>query len=218
MKSARAASVVFSFILFTLAFVLPALSAQKAAAQSNAGAPVPALTASLADLQRVSEATESDISNLRTENRKNSWKTVWMFWHRSGPQNQEAERAAASLQKNLHDAMPGLIHDAQTSGSFTATFKLYHNLSLVCELLDSLVDATKSGGKADGPLVYDSSAMGRIRQDLATYVEQSAAALDSKGNPYAMSAGPGGKPRKIVIDDTIPEKKHPRKKAVAPQQ
>ncbi len=96
-------------------------------------------------------------------------------------------------------------------------FKLYNNLSVVCELLDSLVEVSKSEGKGDGPLANDSAAMGRIRQDLATYVEQAAAVLDSKGKPYALSPSTTtGKPKKIVIDDTVPEKK-PKKKTASNQ-
>jgi hypothetical protein len=221
MKTALAVIVCFSF----LGLAAQSLSAQKPSAGSRAPAvaptaPVvgasPALSAALTNLERVSAATESDLANFRPEKRSSGWKSAWHFWRRSNSQSQQTEQMAVSLQKNLHDAMPGLIRDAQTSGSFAATFKLYNNLSVVCELLDALVETTKSDGKGDESLVNDAAAMGRIRQGLATYVEQAAAVLDSKGKPYAVTSNPAGKPKKIVIDDTAPEKK-PKKKTASNQ-
>jgi hypothetical protein len=136
-----------------------------------------------------------------------------MFWRKNHPHSQEAEQMAASLEKNLHEAMPGLIHDAQTSGSLSPTFKLYHNLSVVCQLLDSLLEATKSGGKGDGPLALDATAMGHIRQDLAAYIERSAAALDSRSSADTVasstpSPGAPGKP------STAPQKKPIKKRVI----
>jgi hypothetical protein len=172
-----------------------------------------AMDAVLGDLERVSAATDNDIADMRPEKR-GGWMTSWMFWRRSTPRNPQADKMAASLQHNLHDAMPGLIHDAQRTGAFAPTFKLYNNLSLVCELLDSLVAATKSEGK-NNPIANDSAAMGRIRQQLATQIELSAAALDGGGKPpYTWSAASsrnGNKVKRIVVDDTVPQKKSPKK-------
>ena len=222
MKTALAAILCFSFL--NLAAQSPRAQKPSAASRAqSAAATTPAATSalntSLADLERIATATQSDLADFRPEKRSAGWKTSWMFWHRGSSHNQQADQIAASLQKNLRDAMPSLIHNAQNSGTFAATFKLYNNLSVVCELLDSLVEATKSEGKGDGPLANDSAAMGRIRQDLAAYVEQAASALDSKGKPYALSSttpSATGKPKKIVIDDTIPEKK-PKKKTASDQ-
>jgi hypothetical protein len=220
MKTALAAILCFSFL--NLAAQSPnaqkpsaASRAQSAAVAAPAAAPASALNTSLANLERVSAATESDLADFRPEKRSTGWKTAWMFWHRGSSHNQQTEKMAASLQKNLRDAMPSLIHDAQSTGTFAATFKLYNNLSVVCELLDSLVEATKSEGKGDGPLTNDSVALGRIRQDLAAYVEQAAAALDSKSKSYASSSTPATarKPKKIVVDDTVSEKKTKKKNA-----
>src|SRR5262249_30626090 len=145
-----------------------------------------------------------------------NWKTSWMFWRKDSPHGSQSEHVATSLQHNLHDAMPGLIHDARNSpGNFTATFRLYNNLSVVCELLDSLVDSTKAGRKdGDSALTADAAAMGRIRQDIATYVEQMATALDRNKPPLgwspaapAATAANNGKTKRIVIDDTVPERK-----------
>jgi len=205
----------------SLALAAPTLSAQKRKKQPEPQ-PAPAaiitspIDSTLADLERISAATDNDIGNLKADKKGFNWKTSWMFWHKDAPHSPEAEHIAASLQRNLHDAMPGLIHDARNSpGNFTATFRLYNNLSVVCESLDSLIETTKAGGKkeGDGSLVADSAAMGRIRQDVATYVEQMASALDKGRVPLGWSrsvpttTANNGKVKKIVIDDNVPERK-----------
>jgi hypothetical protein len=84
-----------------------------------------------------------------------------------------------------------------------------------------LVKSSRSdGGKGDTALANDSAAMGRIRQDLAAYVEQTAASLDARGQ-YATPPTPANTkpPKRIVIDDnTIPEKRPSVKKTSISQQ
>jgi len=205
------------------------LAAQSRSKRSHAGttpvaasmAPVvlPDISTSLVDLDRVSQATQSDISGVRIDKWKSggSWKTAFIKRH---VHKQQAENAAAALQKNLTESLPGLIRDVQNSrGSVSTTFKLYDDLSLVCELLDSLVSATESNGKKDeyGPLADDFSALIRIRRDLSTYVQQAAAAVETRGKlPYAAASSPAATtsqlPKKIIVDDTVPEKKPAKKK------
>jgi hypothetical protein len=216
MKKVLAAIAYFCLVL-ALVLSAPSLCAQKVAPSSQ----LTTLTSSpsametvLADLERVTVATDNDIADMRQKH--GSWLTAWMFWRRESSLNPATDKMAASLQRNLHSAMPGLIHDAQSSGGFFSTFKLYNNLSVACEMLDSLVAVTKSEGK-NNPLANDSAAMGRIRQQLATQIELSAAALDSRGKaPYSWSAsslsGNGGKVKRIVVDDTVPQKKAVAKK------
>jgi hypothetical protein len=227
MKKVLAAVASFLFILILAA---PSLSAQKTVRTQPMPAPAPpvpapALISALNDLDRVSSATEVDIANMGSSSEKNdrSWRNGWRFWHpfSSSSHSPHDEQAAASLQRNLHDAMPGLIQNARSSGTFAATFKLYNNLSVVCELLDALVKSSSSqGGKGDTALANDSNAMGRIRQDLATYVEQTAASLDARSQYTVTTSAPanGKAPKRIVVDDTVPEKKSAVKKTSVSQQ
>jgi len=215
---------------FVLILASPAVSAQKSSvartqplAAPAPPVPSPALTSALNDLDRVSSATEVDIANMGSGGEKNdrNWRNAWRFWHpfSSSSHTPHDTEAAASLQRNLHDAMPGLIQDARTAGSFGATFKLYNNLSVVCELLDTLVKSSRSdGGKGDTALTNDSAAMGRIRQDLASYVEQTAVSLDARSQ-YATTSTPANKPpKRVVVDDSVPEKKSGVKKTSVSQQ
>jgi hypothetical protein len=223
MKNVLAAIACFLFTVFTVALAAPSVRAQKTKAVSHTQpvttttpAPSPALSSALADLDRVASATQADLDDLGKEKSSDdSWKNAWHFWRFRSSHKRPPTKAVLSLQHNLHDAMPGLIQDARSTASFAATFKLYNNLSVVCELLDSVVDAGRRDGSKDGALSNDAAAMGRIRQDLATYVEQSAAALDARTTIPASTASTGRPVKKIVVDDTIPEKK--AKKAAARQ-
>jgi len=212
-------------LALSLALAAPAANAQKKKkkpAAAPAAVVVSPMEPTLADLERVSAATQSDLADLKTEKHSFNWKTSWRFWHHESSHSQKTLEIAGSIQRNLHDALPGLVQDVRATSSFSATFKLYNNLTVLCGLLDSLVDSTKAEGKkGDGPLANDSVAMGRIRQDLATYIEQKAAALDANGNPpytWTSVSTPNGTIKKIVVDDNVPEKKPVTRKTAAIQE
>jgi hypothetical protein len=167
------------------------------------------------------------------------WKSGWKPGFMKGNSHQaEAEQAATSLQRNLAYALPGLIHDVQNSrGSLSTTFKLYDDVSLVCEAVDSLINASEAAGKKSeaAPLGDDYSALTRIRRSLSAYIQQASASWENHGKaPYAALSAPPAQPsprtttsssqsaaaqpsgprvvtdqgvKKIIVDDTIPEKK-----------
>jgi hypothetical protein len=208
-------------LALSLALAAPSTDAQKKKKKPAAqpAAVVSPIEPTLTDLERVSAATQSDLTELKSEKQSFNWKTAWRFWHRESSHSQKTIEMAESVQRNLHDALPGMVQDVRASGSFSATFKLYNDITVVCGLLDSLVDSTKAEGKkGDGPLANDSAAMGRIRQDLATFIEQKAAALDANGTPpytWTSVSTPNGTVKRIVIDDNVPEKKPGTRKTVA---
>lgn len=153
---------------------------------------------SLERLEQVRAATEADISALEIDKWRTGWKTAWL---KRASRKDQAEGLAASLERNLTDAMPGLIHDAQNSrGGIGTTFKLYNNVNLVYESLESLVEVTSSYGKKgeSSQIAADYAALGRLRQELSGYIQQTAASLEPKSGPL---------PKKIVIDDNAPARK-----------
>jgi hypothetical protein len=188
------------------------------------------LNTALIDLDRVSQATQNDIANMHVEKWKSGWKPGFM---KGNSHQAEAQQAATSLQRNLAYALPGLIHDVQNSrGSLSTTFKLYDDVSLVCEALDSLINASEAAGKKSeaAPLGEDYSALTRIRRSLSAYIQQASASWENHGKaPYAVLSAPPAQqssratsssaqssgPRvvndqgvkKIIVDDTVPEKK-----------
>ena len=193
------------------------------------------LNSTLINLDRVSQAMQDDIARLGVEKWKSGWKTGFL---KGSSHKEQAQQAAGSLQRNLANAMPGLIHDVQNSrGGIAATFRLYDDVSLVCETLDSLITASDAAGKKGdaAPLVEDYSALTRVRRSLSTYIQQSASSWETRGKmPVASFTTPASQPsrtmqtthpvrqvnssspqvvmtdqgvKKIIIDDTVPEKK-----------
>jgi hypothetical protein len=172
------------------------------------------LSAALSELQRVSSATNADIANLRID----KWGAGWKVWKgRGGQKKEDMEHIAASLQKNLDNAIPGLIHDVQTArGSVSATFKLYHDVDVVFEYLGRLAEAAEMNGRKEEyqPLSDDVAAFEGVRAKLSSYIEQAAASLESTGKVPVMSSPaahtPGQLPKKIVVD--APAAKKTKKK------
>ena len=240
MKTALAAIVLISFS-FAVSANLPAQQRGTQRAQvAAAGTGRMDLNTALIDLDRVSQATQSDIANMHVEKWKSGWKPGFM---KGNSHQAEAQQAAVSLQRNLAYALPGLIHDVQNSrGSLSTTFKLYDDVSLVCEAVDSLINASEAAGKKNeaGPLGDDYSALTRIRRSLSAYIQQASASWENHGKaPYAALSAPpvqqsqratpssASRPstsssstqivndqgvKKIIVDDTIPEKKPAPKK------
>jgi hypothetical protein len=206
------------------------LSAQTRAAQSRssqrtqvamAGTGHMDLNTALVDLDRVSQATQNDIANLQVEKWKSGWKAGFL---KDGSHKEQAQQAAGSLQRNLRNAMPGLIHDVQTSrGSMSATFKLYDDVSLVCEAVDSLISASEAAGKKSdsAPLAEDYSALTRIRRSLSAYIQQASAAWENKGRaPYAFVVPPPLQPTQRMNAPTAQQyaaQRPPATQSFAPQ-
>ena len=220
---AALALITFSFV-FTLGLAAQSRNTQRTqVVMGNTGRSD--LNSTLIDLDRVSQATQNDIANMRVENWKSGWKTGFT---KDNSHTQQAQQSAGSLHRNLANAMPGLIHDVQSSrGSISSTFKLYDDVSLVCEAVDSLINASEaSGHKNDAaPLQDDYTALTRVRRSLSNYIQQTAVAWETHGrtaafvNPPALYGSRTASPsstmqivddqgvKKIIVDDTVPEKK-----------
>ena len=149
----------------------------------------------LADLQRTLTTANNDISQLRIEK-----------WKCDGPQKQQMIQVAQSLQRNITGALPGLISDAQNQPKSVAkSFKLYHDINIVYEFLNSLAEAAGAFGKNEEyePLAHDATALDNVRQNLSSVIEQDSAALETQlrqatAAPVQVQAAP---PKKIIVDD-----------------
>lgn len=216
MKTSLAAIVIF-------ALGLPLAAQQRGRTQV---APVRTdLTSMLLELDRTSAATFTDISHTHIERWKGGWKSGFTT---SSSHKNHAEEAALSLERNLKGPLPEMIRDALNAhGNLAPTFKVYEDLSLVCETLDTLLMATEEYGNRKEeyePLAIDFNQLTRLRRGLGSYIMQRAAAADNGGagagspaafNVYSSDSSPTDMPRKIIIDnDDSPAKKpEPKKKA-----
>jgi hypothetical protein len=123
-------------------------------------------------IQKAALSTNGDLGKLRIE----KWKT-------DTDQKDQLQKMADSIQRNVTYAIPGLINDVENSrGSMSATFKLYHNITIVYEYLTSLTDAAGVLGKREEyePLANDAAALDSARQNLSTYIEQTASQIESR--------------------------------------
>ena len=174
------------------------------------------LMSTLLDLDRTAAATNSDIGHLQIEKWRGGWRTGFTT---STSHKSQAGQAAQSLQRNLKTALPDLIRNAlNTRGGMYATFKVYEDLTLVCETLDSLVTAAQEYGRKEefAPLAGDYNSLVRLRRSLSAYLQQKAAAADARGGitsefADASDGDSTSLPRKIVVDEGA----HARKSMVS---
>ncbi len=191
-----------SAMVFVVLFSIALFAQSRPASASSAARD---LNATLAELMRVTPATNQDLAVLQQPGGKLHRVTFWR-----GDKSQKVQMTKA-LSRNLEFAVPNLVHDAQASGgSISATFALYKDLTLVCESLDSLLPPrSRDGNKELSALSNDASDMNRLKEELASYIQQTAASIESKNAQLASSANRPVK--RIIVDDTIPEKPSPKK-------
>jgi hypothetical protein len=212
MKTALAAIIILLFCAGSGAMAQPQTPASPNP-QNRPAAQTPELNAIVLQVQQATSSASMNIGKLRIE----KWKT-------DSGQKQQLQQIADSLQKNIANAMPGLINDVSGSkGSALASFKLYHNLNVLYEFLSGLADAAGSLGKREEyePLAADAAAIDAARQNLSSYIEQTVGKLESANRPLAGTnpaqshqAGTVVPGRKVVvIDDTDPP---PAKKRAKP--
>ena len=194
-------------MVFVLVFSIGLVAQSRSAAVSPSPSPVARdLNTTLAELMRASPATSQDLTDLQHQGGRLHRVTFWR-----GDKVQKAKLTTA-LRRNLQFAVPELIHDAQASGgSISTTFKLYRDLTVVCDSLDSLLPPGSREGKTElTALSNDISDMNRLREELSSYIQQTAASMESKNAQLVSSAGRS--PKRVIVDDNIPEKPLPRKR------
>src|SRR5579871_1114648 len=160
----------------------------------------PDLSTIAAEVQQAAQTANRDIGRLHVDR----WKT-------ETSQKQQMQQVSESLQRNLTNAIPDLITDLQASpNSVSKAFKLYHNMNVLYEFMNSLTEAAANYGKKDEyePMEADVNALDNVRQKLSTYIEQLAQATEAREAAVAaaaqaqQAATPPAPPKKIVVDDT----------------
>jgi hypothetical protein len=204
MKSARKITV---HIALVLCASLITMAQPQAPASKAAQPPSPSLDSIVSDIQQATQNTNLDLGRLHIDR----WKT-------DANDKAQWQQMADSLRKNLTSAVPDLITDVRsTHGSVSSAFKLYHNLNVVYEYLDSLTSAAGSLGKPDEyqPLTKDAAALDDARKHLSSYIEQAASNLEDKlktATAPPPAPTPAATPKRIVVDDTPTPKPGTQKK------
>jgi hypothetical protein len=211
------------FLLFAALGAAQAPAAPRTAPTASAASSADAasnLDSILGEIQRATQAANADITRLRIDR-----------WKGDTTEKAQLQQVADSLHKNITRAVPDLLSDVRSGhGSVSSTFRLYHDVNVVFEYLNSLTDAAGSLGKKEefDPLNSDTTALDKARQHLSTYIEEAASNLESKlRTPVAPTATPApaaapqAGPKKIIVDDDAPKKKSasksaPKKKSSTP--
>lgn len=169
----------------------------------------------LGGLQQASQAALADLSKLRVD----KWKT-------DSNNKRQAKAMVDSVSRNLQDALPGMITEVRNAPEdLAASFKLYHNLDALHDVLGSVAeDVGAFGPKEDyQPLANEANNFDNLRSQLADRIQNLAAGKEAELNRLRTAlaqaqAAPPAPPKKTVVDDTEPEKpvKKARKKAAKP--
>jgi hypothetical protein len=204
MKSAR--TVIF---ILMFCFRLCVVGQQAPMPQQMQDTPQNDLNTILLQVQKATSSANANLGKLRIE----KWKT-------DSQQKQQMQQVADSLQKNIANAVPGLISDVQTSrGGVLASFKLYHNLNVVYEFLSSMAEAAGAYGKKEEyqPLEGDATALDTVRQNLSTYIEQAAGKMEAANraaNSVQARQTPGtvvpGRKVVVIDENDTPARKRPK--------
>jgi hypothetical protein len=174
-------------------------------------ASVTELNGLLGQLQTTSNTAQVDLAKLRIER----WKT-------DGTTKKQSLADVESVQRNLHDALPGMIEALHAlPEDLPATFKLYRNLDALYDVMGGVVESAGAFGSKDDfqALTNDLNGFEGARKQLAERLENLAGAkeqeivrLRTELKTAQAVAPPPAPPKKVVVDDAEPEKKPPVKK------
>lgn len=215
MKGILYAALILSFAVSAFAqSTAAAAPSSSTTASSTASSATPSakpdLASILTDAESAVSATNTDLANLHTEKWASGWKTGWT---KKGSQKQQATQTAESIKAQA-GALPEMIVEVRTAhGNLGSAFKLFNNLAIVCEELDSLAGATQSYGRKEEytRLSTDYANLLKIRANLSAYIEQRAAVVDPRGN---MNAAAAASKKDEPVKKTVAKKK-PAKKVAA---
>jgi hypothetical protein len=173
------------------------------AAVPSPSAPAASTDSVLLQLEQAAGNLRVDLARLRVD----KWKT-------DSRSKQQAQDNAQSLDRNLQLALPGMIQQVEAAPtSLAARFKLYRNVNALYDVLSGLTESAGAfGPKEDfATLQNDASAFDTLRRQMGDRLESLAAQKDEQISRMAAQAraeaAPAEPPKKIVIDDTSPEKK-----------
>lgn len=205
-------------IAVSICLLLTSELVAQTAANPGPGAPVSYASVSelnqlVGNLQSASQSTQQDLSHLRIDR-----------WKVDSNTKRQAQSDTESIQKNLQNALPGILSDLRNSPENLAlTFKAYRNLDALYDVLNSVVESAGAfGSKEDFQLLSnDLSAIESSRRAFAERMDKLANAKETEVSQLRaalQTARAAAPPKKTVVDDTEPSpKKAPVKKKPVPK-
>jgi hypothetical protein len=208
-----------SWRCWILVFLVASATAQvtPSPAPAASGPPVPYASVSqlnllLSQLEQVAQTTQVDLAKLRIE----KWKT-------DSNTKRDTQSDVDSIDRNLQMALPEIIGQLRASPeNLAATFKLYHNLDALYDVLGPVVESAGAFGSKDEfqTVQNDLSALERSRRAMAERMDILATAKEGELTQLRtqvrdlQAAAPAAPvpAKKVVVDDTEPPKKPVKKK------
>ena len=196
---------------FVIAFTGSNLAQAPNAAQAVSYSSITELNQLVGNLQQASQATQLDLARLRIDR----WKTD------SGTKHQ-TESDAESVNRNLQNALPGMLADLKNSPENLAlSFRVYRNLDALYDVFSSVTESTGAFGSKEEfqALNKDLSSIQDSRRAFADRMDKLANAKEAELGQLRTAlqqARAEAAPKKVVVDDTAPppKKAPPHKKPV----
>ena len=164
----------------------------------------------LSQIEATSKEAQSDLAQLRIDH----WKT--------GSETKKQTLADVdSIQRNLQNALPEMIEQLHNAPEdLPATFKLYRNLDALYSVMGGVVESAGAFGPKDDfqAVTNDLNGFESARKQLAERLETLAASKEQEivrlraELKTAQAEIPTAPPKKVIVDDTQPEKKPVTKK------
>jgi hypothetical protein len=168
----------------------------------------------LSQLEDTSKSAQGDLSKLRIER----WKT-------DSAAKRQSLSDVDSIQRNLQSALPEMVAQVRNAPEdLPATFQLYRNLDALYSVMSSVVESAGAFGPKDDfqSLSNDLNALEMARKQFAERMNSLASSKEQEivrlraDLKAAQAAIPAAPPKKVIVDDTQPEKKPaPKKKPVS---
>jgi hypothetical protein len=205
----------FAAIVLATALGVPAVLLAQPPVAPVSVASVSELNQALSQLNQAAARTINDLAVLRIE----KWKT-------DASTKKQTEDNADALLRNLRGALPGMITEIQGAPeNLAATFKLYRNVSALCDVMNNVAETAGAFGPKDDyqALANDFRALGQARRALADRMDRLSVSKDLEISQLRtqvrtlQAAAPPPAPKKIIVDDQPAKKPVKRKPATPPK-
>jgi hypothetical protein len=141
-------------------------------------------------------------------------------WKADAQQKQQAQSDAASVERNIRYALPGMMSQVRSDPqNVVALFRLYRNVNALYDVFSALAESAGAFGPKDEfrPLATDGTNLDAARRRLGDDMESLASFAQGQLNDFRATqqqaqAAPAP-PKKIIVDDETPKTKTHKKKA-----
>jgi len=210
-------------LLSILASCLLALQAPAAASAQTptndrpspvAYASVSELNSILGQVRDVAQSIDGNLAKTRVDR-----------WKADAATKRDAQANVESIRRNVQSALPEIITQLNnTPEDLAASFKLYRNLDALYDVFGPVAESAGAFGSKDEyqNLSNDLNALQSARHALGERMQNLAASKESeltrlRNQVRTLQAAPPEPPKKVIIDDTEPQKKPAKKKSAKPK-